>query len=192
MHKKLFCNLIAHLYQPSRSVGGVKRDMMFRWRGIRRVSLKYSTTTLFFVSFDLTNILNLATCSSMVVLPMFLHFVDGIFQGIVWGEVLDNEINYFFVSSQREGSAVLGCCLLSWVEKFLLPGGCISISHVGEDKKNFVQISGVCIAIRQEIYLDFLKKLSKIFSFTRERSWSFQLLLDVSRGGRCSQTCTRF
>ena len=64
-------------YQPLRSVGDVERDMMFRWRGMGRVSLKYSTTASFFVSFDLvTNILNLATCSSMVVLPILSSFIS--------------------------------------------------------------------------------------------------------------------
>ena len=64
-------------------------------------------------------------------------------------------------------------------QKFFFPGICIPIAHVGEDKKNFVQIVGIGITIRQEIYLDFLKKFTKVFSFYRKRCQSFQLFLDI-------------
>ena len=75
MRKKMFCSLTAHSYHSLRLVGGVEKDLMFRWRGIGSVSLKYSTTASFFESFDLvTNILNLETCSSIVVLPILISF----------------------------------------------------------------------------------------------------------------------
>ena len=55
---------------------------MFHWRGMERVSLKYSTTASFFVSFNLvTNILNLATCSVAVALAgVFAILINKIYK----------------------------------------------------------------------------------------------------------------
>ena len=51
MHKKLFWILMAHLYHLPRVVGGLERFMMQVWWGIGSISLKYSTTAMFFLMF---------------------------------------------------------------------------------------------------------------------------------------------
>ena len=98
MCKKLFCSLIAHLYQPSRSVGGVERDMMFRWRGMGREKsfpevFHYCIILCVFQFGDLHLELGDMFFNGCIAHLEFLHFIDGIYRGIVWGEVLDDEIN---------------------------------------------------------------------------------------------------
>ena len=118
----------------------------------------------------------------------FLHFING----VLWGEVPDDEVHQILVSSQWDSRAILSCLLLSSVIRFFLPGVCISLSHIREDKENFVQIRSVDSTICQEINLDFLEKFSKVLSFTRERGWHFQLLLCDKRSIASSSFCVWF
>ena len=76
MRMKLFWSLMAHLYQSSRSVGCSGNLRISLCRAWGSVSQKYLITASFFVSFDwFTNILNLATCSSMEVDPTSISLI---------------------------------------------------------------------------------------------------------------------
>ena len=76
IQRKLFWSLIAHLYHLSRVVGGSWSIRMFFWRGMGKVSRKYSITALFFANLDLVmSILNFATCSLIEEFPIFISFI---------------------------------------------------------------------------------------------------------------------